>query len=681
MSTVVKPAGAASAWSGVEQQTIAVWGVVAFLTAVGAYLRLANLGELGFRWDEDLSSLAVKAILEKGIPELPSGMIYLRGGAFLYLCAASAQLLGFSELSLRLPAALFGIAQIPLAFVFARVLFNARVGLLAAGLIAISIWDVEFSRYARFYTPFAFFYVLTVLCIWRYRVQADSLGGGLLCMALAIVAITLHDLGYTLTIAFLAPLLFDVRGALRNPRRLLFPFGAAFAVGCFFLFWRWWSEYLRELPMAGATPSGGDVPQAAATAATLAGTVLERIPLVAALWERAPVAWIALACALLGAAAWFVARRRTGRTQRALVIAIAACCCLQLFNIALLGIAALAFLARDGVRGFAHGDVRFAAAISAVAFAVWLAVIVSLDLLGLGAQGLASSVKQSIRALLDYPHFFVFWGYPNEWPLVSLVAALGGMVAFDRAARPAPDRATVFLAFVLLSPLIVNGLFDTLYQLFRYNVPLNTFYFTFVALGIVHWRELVAAVRGPSVRSHGRLRPGAVAAGTGVLAALVLAYDVNPLRGLLAVQRDYREEGALYRLFAMQRYPDFESASGYVAAHAAPTDMILALDPREHFNYIGRLDYSVMSGAYDSSTFVDTGVRRDLYIATPLLTNLAALEEALGTPGKTKWLIADDAMLAESPSIDEPIREFVRDQSERVVYVARDRTHKVYRFD
>jgi hypothetical protein len=131
----------------------------------------------------------------------------------------------------------------------------------------------------------------------------------------------------------------------------------------------------------------------------------------------------------------------------------------------------------------------------------------------------------------------------------------------------------------------------------------------------------------------------------------------------------------------MQRYPDFKTAAGYVTANAAPRDVILALDPREHFNYVGRLDYSVMSGGYESSTYVDDGVRRDLYIATPLLTDLTALQRALRAPGRTKWLIADDAMLFDSASIDEPIRQFVQSQAERIVYVARDGTNKVYRFD
>jgi 4-amino-4-deoxy-L-arabinose transferase-like glycosyltransferase len=683
MSTVAKATRVPAEWSAVRQRSIAVWAGVILLTAVGAYLRFANLGALGFRWDEDLSSLAVKAILEKGIPELPSGMIYLRGGAFLYLEAWSAALFGFSELALRVPAALFGIGLIPLAFAFGRALFSARVGLVAAGLITISIWDVEFARYARFYAPFAFFYVSTVLAIWRYRVQAESSRGGWLCIALALIAVTLHDLGYTLTIAFLAPLVLEPRRALREPRRLVFPLGAALGVGAFFLLWRRWLDDLRELPIAAVAARGGEALAPVAPTAEPASwldSALGQVPLAGALWQQAPLLWLVLAALLLAAASWIARRPGATAVERTLLIAVAAACSLQLFNIALLALLALAFGKQAGVRGFAHLDVRRAACLAGMAFIAWLAASVWLDLLGLASQGAGTAVKQSIRTLLDFPHFFIFWGYPNEWPFVSFVAGVGALVAFDRAARPAPDRAAVFLAFVLVSPLVANGLFETLYELFRYNVPLNTFFFTLVALGLLHWPELIASVRAERRAAPAKLRKPMLATGSALLAALVLAYDLNPVRPWLAVQRDYREDGALYRLFAMQRYPDFKSAGGYVAANAAPEDLIFALDPREQFNYIGRLDYSVMSGAYDMSTYVDAGVRRDLYIGTPLVTSLDELRAALSIPGKRKWLIADHSML-DSASVDAPIRGFIQGQGERVVYVARDGTQHVYRFD
>jgi hypothetical protein len=160
-----------------ERSALKSWALLAIVVLAGAYLRLANLGDLGFRWDEDLSGLAVQAILEKGIPELPSGMIYLRGGPFLYAMAASAEVFGFSEFALRLPAAMFGILLIPVGFLFARALFDTRTGLIVAALLSISFWDIEIARYARMYAPFSLLYVLTLFALWKYRVMAESRTG------------------------------------------------------------------------------------------------------------------------------------------------------------------------------------------------------------------------------------------------------------------------------------------------------------------------------------------------------------------------------------------------------------------------------------------------------------------------------------------------------------------------
>ncbi|HEX5421224.1 MAG TPA: glycosyltransferase family 39 protein, partial [Gammaproteobacteria bacterium] len=244
-----RPQSASSgrAWAG---SALWVWICLAALIGVGAYLRLAKLGHLGIHQDEDLSSLAVRAILQKGIPELPSGMVYLRGGPFLYAMAASAKLFGFDEFALRLPAALFGIAMIPLGYVFGRALFGVRVGLVVAALLAISMWDIEFSRYARMYAAFSFFYVLTIWCIWKFRVRSESLAGGMLCVLLATLTISLHQLGYTLAAAMFFPLILRGPGEWLKPRRLAFPICAALLIAAFFFAWGAVLDHLRMLPFS-----------------------------------------------------------------------------------------------------------------------------------------------------------------------------------------------------------------------------------------------------------------------------------------------------------------------------------------------------------------------------------------------------------------------------------------------
>jgi len=85
------------------------------LTIGGFEIRYHCLGCLGFRGDEDITSLAVKALALGGIPELPTGMIYPR--FYLYQLSISWSVLafGFSEFSMRLPGVFFGTALIPVA--------------------------------------------------------------------------------------------------------------------------------------------------------------------------------------------------------------------------------------------------------------------------------------------------------------------------------------------------------------------------------------------------------------------------------------------------------------------------------------------------------------------------------------------------------------------------------------
>ena len=345
------------------------WLVVLLLTAVGAYLRLANLGELGFRWDEDLTSLAVRAILENGTPELPSGMVYLRGGWLLYLMAGSAELLGFSELSLRLPAALFGIALIPLTFVFARALFGTATGVVAAALMSISVWDVEISRYARMYAPFAFFYLLTAFLTWRYRIERQSAVGGAAAVGAALVSISLHQLGYTLALVFLLLPLVSGQPLARDRRQLVWPIGAAAVTAAFFLFWNGFLEHFRNVPLRGAPeaaaaePVAGIAQRAVTTLLDGLASAAPDLPFAVALAERAPLLLVVFGIVAALSVGWYVRgrleaddRRPVDLADTLLLSAVAVAAVLQIFNVALLAAAWLAYRKRCGLGAVRSGS-------------------------------------------------------------------------------------------------------------------------------------------------------------------------------------------------------------------------------------------------------------------------------------------------------------------------------------
>jgi 4-amino-4-deoxy-L-arabinose transferase-like glycosyltransferase len=648
------------------------WWILALIVAVGAYLRLAHLGALGFRWDEDLSGLAVRAILEKGIPELPSGMIYLRGGLFSHLMAASASLFGFSEFALRLPAALFGVALIVAAYLFGAALFGRIVGLVTAAVLALSFWDIELSRYARFYSAFSTLYVLTLVAIYQFRIRAPSVSGGVLCVALAIATMSLHDLAYTLALAFFFPLLLRGPAAWRSPREWLWPVASAGALAMFYLLWNEYAMSARNRPAFDAQA------MSAAGAEQLDRTfiVLPDMPLLSGVLAALPLFVPLLALLGTGLALFVGARLRSTLLERVLMAAIALLAALQLFNLALLATFALAFSKRTGLPALRSAEVLTALGLIGATFVAWFAAVLAL---GIDVSPLEpTSAKTVVRELLDYPYFYVFWGFPNEWPLAAAVASVGALVAFNRASRDG-DVAAGFALLALAAPIVGNALFRSPFEIFRYNAAFNTLFFVFVALAFVHWRELVPAWRPAMPRA---LRTPTAAFGTAMIVLLAIAYDLNPVRGFLALERDYRNDGALHRAFGVTAYSDFKSTAAYVAAHAAPTDLIVTPDSREYYNYLGRVDLWLRSSRYEDQSYVHKGQRRDLYVDTPAVETLGELKKVLATPNRTKWVLASSSVLADPKAAVAPeIRSFLRNAEKHVVYVGLDRDRKVYRFE
>ncbi|HEX6385592.1 MAG TPA: glycosyltransferase family 39 protein [Anaerolineae bacterium] len=95
-----------------------------------------------------------------------------REALFLYLVAASQHLFGQTIFALRLPAVLLGTGSVLLGYLLGRLHFNRRVGLLAAGLMAVSLWPLMESRWSLRAVSLTFFTALTIYLFSRaYRDQ------------------------------------------------------------------------------------------------------------------------------------------------------------------------------------------------------------------------------------------------------------------------------------------------------------------------------------------------------------------------------------------------------------------------------------------------------------------------------------------------------------------------------
>lgn len=79
----------------------------------------------------------------------------------IYTTALSVKILGLSEFSTRLPSAIFGILNVILIFFLARLMFSSEVvGLFASFFLAISPYNIHFSRFNHEANFALFFFML-----------------------------------------------------------------------------------------------------------------------------------------------------------------------------------------------------------------------------------------------------------------------------------------------------------------------------------------------------------------------------------------------------------------------------------------------------------------------------------------------------------------------------------------
>jgi hypothetical protein len=159
-----------------ERRTTA-WALV--LTAGAFALRLAYLLHSHPFIDEFTTILAARAVLQSGLPVLPSGLFYEHGLLFTYLDAPFVALAGEEVLFAvaRLPSLLIGTLNVPLMYAVGRRWVSPRAGLLAAALLAFSPEGMVWGGRARMYALAQLLVLYLAFLVYETsRSRADSGG-------------------------------------------------------------------------------------------------------------------------------------------------------------------------------------------------------------------------------------------------------------------------------------------------------------------------------------------------------------------------------------------------------------------------------------------------------------------------------------------------------------------------
>jgi hypothetical protein len=158
--------------------------ILASLLSAAVLIRAPGLGKWCLTEDEYYYSQPVAFILEKGVPQYPDGGYYTRGFGLQYLTVIPALVFKKWEFAARIVPLFFGVLTVPLLFILANRFLGTFPAIFCSTMLLLSSWHIEFSRFARFYAPFQFLFLLFIYSLQEgygvgkkgYRILAFVLG-------------------------------------------------------------------------------------------------------------------------------------------------------------------------------------------------------------------------------------------------------------------------------------------------------------------------------------------------------------------------------------------------------------------------------------------------------------------------------------------------------------------------
>jgi len=145
---------------------------LALILVAGFILRVWDLGSQSLWIDEGFTLNAALATVENGYPLLASGEFYKNSWLYVYITAGVIKIAGldpFNPWAVRLPSVFLGLGVIGMAFFLSRLLFkNTGLALLVATLMALSYWEIDWSRQVRGYAGLQFFILGALFYLYRW---------------------------------------------------------------------------------------------------------------------------------------------------------------------------------------------------------------------------------------------------------------------------------------------------------------------------------------------------------------------------------------------------------------------------------------------------------------------------------------------------------------------------------
>jgi len=142
------------------------YALLAAIIAVGLFLRCFNINQ-SLWWDEIWSTIEYARASSWWYTISQLGFYFNNHPLYSIVCRISIAVLGLSELSVRLPSLVMGVASLPVLYILARPLTGSVPALLGAFLLSISAFHIDHSSEARGYAGMMLFGLLATLFFFK----------------------------------------------------------------------------------------------------------------------------------------------------------------------------------------------------------------------------------------------------------------------------------------------------------------------------------------------------------------------------------------------------------------------------------------------------------------------------------------------------------------------------------
>ncbi len=208
-----------------------------FILIVAFSLRVYDLADNppGLYIDEISSAYNAYSILQTGKDE--HGALFplyfeafgeYRHGLFIYSMIPSLFLFGLNDFGTRFTSVLFGVLAIAVLYFFVSELFDRRIGLMSAALLAIQPWHTFLSRIAFEGISFVFFFLVGLWCFCKGLQKEKEMKWFLAAVLFFALCVYSYGVAKLFVPSFLLGLVFIYRKFFFDNRKIL--------LSCIFLF-------------------------------------------------------------------------------------------------------------------------------------------------------------------------------------------------------------------------------------------------------------------------------------------------------------------------------------------------------------------------------------------------------------------------------------------------------------